>query len=55
MICKKNYQFFKNGVVDELENEVQLPLPPEHLDQVDQVLMTKSLKFQLKTTLKTNI
>ena len=38
------HQLFEDGVVDELEDEVQLPLPAKNFDQVDQVLVPQSLK-----------
>ena len=37
-------QLIEDGVVTKLEHEVQLPLPPEHLDQVHQVRVLEVLE-----------
>ena len=37
-------QLVEHGVVAELEHEVQLPLPPEHLDQVHKVRVLQVLQ-----------
>ena len=34
-------------MVDELKDEIQLPFPAKNFDQVDQVLVTKSLKIKI--------
>ena len=38
------YQFFKYSVIDKFKDQIQLPFPPEDLNQVDQILVTKSLQ-----------
>ena len=37
-------QLLEDGLLDVLEDEEELPTLPEHLDQVDQVLVAKTLE-----------
>ena len=41
-------ELLQDGVVDVLEDQEQLPPPPKHLDQIDEVLMAQSLNVERK-------